>query len=74
MNTSTRVLAVTAAASFAVFGVVGCSSDDNDSSTDTSSAAMTSSAMGSIARNPTMNSAIAVRNRPFPVPEVRGFG
>ena len=47
MNTSTRVLAVTAAASFAVFGVVGCSSDDNDSSTDTSSAAMTSSAMGS---------------------------
>src|SRR3546814_1093231 len=47
MNTSTRVLAVTAAASFAVFGVVGCSSDDNDSSTATSSAAMTSSAMGS---------------------------
>lgn len=46
MNTSTRVLAVTAAATFAVFGVAGCSSDDN-SSTDKSSAATTSSPMGS---------------------------
>ncbi|NMM87891.1 fasciclin [Rhodococcus sp. SRB_17] len=44
-STSTRVLAVTAAASFALVGVVGCSSDKDDSSSATSSAAMTSSNM-----------------------------
>ncbi|MDI9913876.1 fasciclin domain-containing protein [Rhodococcus sp. IEGM 1379] len=44
-STSTRVLAVTAAASFALVGVVGCSSDKDDSSSATSSAAMTSSSM-----------------------------
>ncbi|MDV6266944.1 fasciclin domain-containing protein [Rhodococcus globerulus] len=45
MNTSTRVLAVTAAASFALVGIVGCSSDSDDSSDATSSAATTTSSM-----------------------------
>ncbi|MGC0365191.1 putative surface protein with fasciclin (FAS1) repeats [Rhodococcus sp. 27YEA15] len=47
MSTSTRVLAVTAAASFAIFGVVGCSSDNDNSSTDTTSTTASSSTTSS---------------------------